>query len=230
MLGVLAAGAAAVPLTGMAEAAVTAGPTITVAGYAVVNKPQSVRSAGQFQLQFTVQETATTATQALTDTYKAAAEVKKKLESAGIKAGLISNQQGYPFLNITGGEYQGSTGFTVTFPTLARLATILTKTGLVQDPSVQGFFVNGPSEPAPGPATSAIAQGYGAALANARATADAIAREDHVTLGQMLTVTEGSNNSSVCTPAGCSPAIGVVPSVGQNQVLEAVTVSFASHS
>jgi uncharacterized protein YggE len=211
---------------GVAQSATGPGPTLTVVGYGVVNTTM-VETATPPELQVNLQESGTNPTLVLRAIYQDIAQVKAQLEKAGASASAVSVQNP-PNLNAQqGGTFSANVGVTVAFPTLARLAHVLTASNIANDSAVQNVWINQAST-TPVASPAAVASGYAAALNNAAASAAAIAAADHLHLGAQVSVSEGTLSPSCNAMGGCGPAPMdvIMPTVGPNQELVAVTVTY----
>ncbi len=231
--------------TGLAAAPPT--PTLTVVGFGVVSLPPAQAAPPQLELNLNVHgATASAALKALDGDLAA---IERRLKAMGLRPSAL-DAQGPPQLNyITSAGQAGcrkaakvkpgltcpaagfaaSEGLQVTFPSLASLARVLSRTDVARGPGVQNFWVNQGGTQAARPAAAALAAGYGAALADARASALALAAAEGVVLVRALSVTEGAQADGGCGMGGCGPTFGVSPPpVGPNQMLVAVTVTYAT--
>lgn len=225
------------------------GPTLTVIGFGLVNL-RSSGAASSPQLVLNLQTVAPTATAALAALTRDIAGIEKALKAVGVSSAEISIQ-GPPGLNYvssvsqascekayklkgipgkcTAPGFQTNESVQVTIGTLTRLAAVLTKSGVAKAPGVQNFYIN-QSGQNPGAATpAALTSGYAQAFRDARTTATLLARADQLSLGSLVSVTEGALLSTPCGGMGCSPTPveGVnPPQPGPNQELVAVTVTY----
>ena len=214
-----------------ASAASAPGPTMTVVGYGVVTVPASSTNPGPQVLQVNFQESASSAPAVLRILHRDEAQVTAQLEKAGVSASAITDQ-GPPNFNINvGGDYQVNDTLQVEFPTLFKLATVLQKSDVANDGSVQNVFASPLNNTQPSPTSSAMTAGYQAAFANAQQTAQEMAQADNLQLGQVTSVSQGSTGGGGCYPmGGCSPLMGNPPTLGPNQQLVTVTVTYDTNS
>ena len=225
-------------------------PTLTVVGYGVVNLPP--QKSGLPQLQFYLNVHGQTAVATLRTLNGDVAAIEHRLKALGLRTSAFQ-PQGPPQLNYVTGValkncqkvaklkpglscqkpgYTANEGLQVTFPSLQSIASALSRTDVSTAHGVQNFYINpGGTEPQ-APTTVALTAGYRAALKSARQTAVALAAAEGVTLGPVLTVTEGGlTASSGCGAMGCGPepVTGVVlPQVGPDQELVGVTLTYAT--
>ncbi|PSR20261.1 MAG: hypothetical protein C7B45_15735 [Sulfobacillus acidophilus] len=208
-----------------ANAATIPGPTLTVVGYGIVTM-NAPTTAGPQQLQITFQTEGSNGPNTLRDLNKSVTAARIQLEKAGVSAKAFSTE-GPPNLSYNNVQYQANVTLEVTFPTLTRLADAMQASGVQNDANVQNTFVNQVTA-TPTPTAAQLSAGYRAAFANALTTAQQMAQADNLTLGHSVSVYEGSANTISCNPMnGCTGISSVSPpSVGQNQELVAVTITY----
>jgi uncharacterized protein YggE len=215
-----------------ANAASAPGPTLTVVGYSVVNVAPPSSNAGPQQLQINFQASADSAPAVLNVLRLDEVKVTAQLKKAGVGASAIT-LQGPPNLNIQNNVgYQANDTLQVNFPTLLQAAQVLQESGVANDANVQNVFVQPLNNPTSSPTAAVMTAGYQAAFANAQQTAQQMAQADNLQLGPAVSISEGSTSQTGCNPmGGCSPlTVGNLPSVGQNQQLVTVTVTYDTNS
>ena len=230
-----------------AATASSASPSLTVVGFGLVSAPTQTTPP---QLQLNLNTRGSTASAALRALDLDVSAIKHRLEAMGIKATAVGAQSPPQLTYITATNrvscqkirklkpgvtcprpgFTASEGLQVTFPTLESLARVLSRTHVATGRGVQNFWINqGGGQPGQ-PTPAALARGYRAALADARRTAVALANADGLALGLATSVVQGAQPGvEGCGMGGCGGSIGLsIPPVGPNQVLVAVTVTYAT--
>lgn len=222
---------------------------LTVIGFGVVNLPPPKPSPAQIVLNLVVHATKPQAALRVIDADLGS--LRTRLGQLGLRGQAVDLQMP-PQLNYQASQslapakcralrklkpgyqcpepgYSANASLQVTFPSLSSLARTLTRTNIGTARGVSNFYINEGGDETQEPAASALALGYRAALANAKQTAEAIARADGRALGSTLSVAEGEVAASACGPmGGCGQPDGInPPSIGPNQELVAVTVTYA---
>lgn len=226
----IAAAACITTLMGLREPArLTAGstPTLTVAGFAVVNLTQPTETTPP-QLELNFQETAAKVQSTTAMLNTAMASVRARLQKAGVRANAISTQ-GPPNLNNQNGSWQADSTVQVTFRSIAQLEKVVDETNVSTDTAIQNVWINTPSVTMR-PTQQALAAAYVKAVGNAEKTAMRMAAADHRQLGAQLALTEGAGGTQCGAMAcGSGTSLGITPpAVGNNQELVAVSLTYAT--
>jgi uncharacterized protein YggE len=227
----LAVGGTVAAMSGVTQGATGPGPTLTVMGFGVVNTTVPAQ-ATEPQLQMNFQETTATASGAMKALYRDLSQTRKQFATLGVNPSAIMTQ-GPPNLNYqNGGEWQASDTLEVTFPTLAQLTHVVTASKVADNPAIQNFWINA-SYQSPTATPAALASGYATAEQNAAQTAQIMANAEHLQLGAQVSITQGAITNTQCGGMGaCGGGVpmGVtVPSIGPNQELVAVTVTYETN-
>jgi len=205
------------------HAASLAGPNLTVVGFGLATASPGSVTGYQLNLNFMMENA--DLSRSLSDMQAAVRHAQAKLEAAGVSAHAIAVQPLNINLNNNSGP-QVNDNMTVTVASqgqVAKLAHVLAAGTLV---GVNNYYLN--SNPAP-PAVSPteMKSAYHEAWLSARSAAQAIATAEHLTLTRVVAEAQGQSGSS-CGMGGYCPTVSYQGPVGPNQVVEALTVTFAT--
>jgi len=230
----------------------TTTPPLTVVGFGLAALPTSPSTpAPSPLLNLNFQVSGTNATTALANLQKDVATVQDVLAQAGVSANAVHSQA--PQLNYVPSTstskcqqveklkdvpiscpspgFQASESVEITFPSLTQLASTLTAHSIPQSPGVQNVWIDSGNGGPGKPSDAALTLAYRQALADAQHTATLLARAQGLQLGAVTAVRQGTWGTSGCGGPGCGPLPlqGITsPTVGPNQELVAVTVTYAS--
>ena len=205
------------------QAATLAGPDLTVVGFGLANA--SPGSASGYQLNLNFQMSNPDLSRSLGDMEAAVRHAVVKFEAAGLHRTAIQVQPLNINLNNSSGV-QVNDSMTVTLASQGQVASVshlLSAGALV---GVNNYYLNSNS----GPSTisrPAMEAAYRQAWLNARETAQAMASAQHLALVRVVAEAEGQSASN-CGMGGYCPTVGYSGPVGPNQVVEALTVTFAT--
>jgi uncharacterized protein YggE len=212
--GVFAASRSAPPRAGAQS-----GPDLTVVGFGL-----ATGSASGYQLSLNFQMSNANLARSISDMQAAVRHAAVKFEGAGIPASHIEVQP----LGINDSpkaSIQVTDGLSVSLTSLKQVAAVqrfLTSGALL---GVNNYYLSSNYQPSISPGQLRAA--YRVAWRNAEATARAMAAAQGLTLGNVVSESEGQAAAN-CAGGGYCPVVNYQGALGPNQTLEPMTVTFAT--